>query len=272
MAHTADLHIHTNFSDGADSPEAVVRIAIKKELKCIAITDHDIVDGVEPAMKEAEGTGLDVISGVELSADLNGSDIHILGYCFDVHNTVLKERLRLFCDARVERVKKMVKKLQVLGKKISVDDVLSLTNSGAVGRPHVAQVLLNNGYVGNIAEAFNDYIAVGKPAYVSKFKQSPFEAIELIRQAGGVAVMAHPMDTARDELIPGFVKAGLKGLEVYYPNKTKRVIEFYERIADKHGLIKTGGSDAHGWYRNYSPIGIARVDISVVEELKAACI
>ena len=270
MAYTADLHIHTCFSDGSDSPEDVVEIALQKELKCVAITDHDIIDGVESAVVAAEGTGLEVIPGVELSTDFNGADIHILGYCFDVRYPVLNERLQMFRNVRVERVKKMAEKLKAMGKDVSADDILSLASSDAVGRPHVAQALVNKGYVKTVGEAFDGYIAEGKPAYVPKFKQTPFEAIDLIHQAGGVAVMAHPMDTLRDELIPGFVEAGLKGLEVYYPNRSRRIIEFYERIADKHGLIKTGGSDAHGRYRNYSPIGIVRVDYTVVEELKVA--
>lgn len=270
MAQTADLHIHSSFSDGSDIPEQIVRLALGKDLKCIAITDHDIVDGVELAIAAAEGTSLEVIPGVELSTDSQGSDIHILGYCFDVHNETLKDRLQLFRDARVARVGRIIEKLQALGINISVDDVLSLASSDAVGRPHVAQALLKKGAVRTIPEAFEEYIAEGRPAYVAKLKQTPTEAIRLIQQAGGVAVMAHPMHTLRDELIPGFVQAGLKGMEVYYPNTSRKVIEFYERIADKHNLVKTGGSDAHGHFRSYCPIGMVRVDYSVVKQLREA--
>lgn len=268
LTSTADLHIHTCFSDGADTPEQVVSIAREKELRCIAITDHDILDGIEPALEAAQGTGLEVIAGVELSTEYNGADIHILGYCFDRHNTLLKERLQMFRDVRVARVKKMAEKLRGLGMAITEEDIFSLSGSDAVGRPHVAQAMVNKGYVRTTAEAFDAYIAEGCPAYVAKYKQTPHEAIDLVRQAGGVAVMAHPMVTMRDELIPGFVKAGLGGVEVYYPNTSKKVIAFYEGLADKHGLIKTGGSDAHGRYRDYSPIGMVRVDYSVVEQLK----
>lgn len=270
MTSTADLHIHTNFSDGSDSPEEVVRLAIDKELSCIAITDHDMIAGVEPAIKAAEGSGLEVISGVELSTEIAGKDVHILGYCFDIHSSALQERLQIFCDTRIGRAKEIVKKLQVIGLDIEEEDVLSLADSDAVGRPHVAQALLNKGHVKTIGEAFDKYIAEGKPGFLPKHKQTPFEAIKLIHDAGGVAVMAHPMQTQRDELIPQLVEAGLQGLEVYYPNSSKKIIEYYERIADKHGLIKTGGSDAHGRFKDYSPIGMVRVNISAVEKLKKA--
>ena len=270
MINGADLHIHTNCSDGSDTPGEVVRNALQKELRCIAVTDHDIVDGVEPAVAAAQGTGLEVIAGVELSTNLNGADIHILGYCFDTRHAFLDERLRLFRNARIERVRKMTEKFQAMGMNISADDIFSFADSGAVGRPHVAQALLHKGYVKTLREAFDKFIAQGRPAYVPKLQQTPAQAIALIHQAGGAAVMAHPMQTLRDELIPGFVEAGLDGLEVYYPNISRNVIEFYERIADKHHLIKTGGSDAHGRFRSYSPIGMVRVDYEVVGQLKAA--
>ncbi|HSV43318.1 MAG TPA: PHP domain-containing protein [Candidatus Bathyarchaeia archaeon] len=270
MTRTADLHIHTCLSDGADTPQVVVELAIQKELSAIAITDHDMVDGIEPAVEAARGTSLEVIAGVELSTEWHGSDIHILGYCFDLHHPVLKERLAMFCNTRLSRIHQIVKRLNEMGKMIRVEDVLALTGSDAVGRPHVAQVLLAKGYVNTLNEAFDKYIGEGRPGYVPKFKQSPFEAINLIREAGGVAVMAHPMETRRDELIASFVEAGLGGLEVCYPNTSSTVIGFYEGLADKYGLIKTGGSDAHGRYRSYSPIGIMRVDYSVVEQLKKA--
>ena len=270
MKRTADLHIHTTFSDGCDTPEEVVALAIKKELSAIAITDHDMIEGIDPAVQAAEGIGLEVIAGVELSTNLGGADIHILGYCFDIRHPMMTECLQKFQDVRVRRVGQIAQKLTELGMEISAEEILGLAGSDAVGRPHVAQAMVNRGYVRTTHQAFDQYIAEGKSAYIPKFKQTPQDAIALIRQAGGVAVMAHPMETHRDELIPGLVEVGLQGLEVYYPNTPKKLIEFYERIADKHGLIKTGGSDTHGKFREYSPLGIARVDYAVVEALKAA--
>ncbi|MEW5895107.1 MAG: PHP domain-containing protein [Candidatus Omnitrophota bacterium] len=264
----ADLHIHSSFSDGSDSPEQVVEIAIGKELGCIALSDHDTVDGLEPAWAAGREKGIEVLSGVELSTYLNGADIHILGYCFDIYHPRLTERLQFFCQVRLERVKKIVAKLNQMGIPIKEEEVLSLAPFGAVGRLHVARALLKAGYVQQIEEAFDRFIAEGRSAYFPKSEQTPFEAINLIHAAGGVAVMAHPMVTMRDELISSFVKEGLDGLEVCYPNTPPRLTEFYARLADKHGLIKTGGSDAHGRFRDYSPIGIVRVDYSVVEQLK----
>ena len=268
MTQTADLHIHTCFSDGVDTPQQVVSIALEKELRCIAITDHDTLDAIEPAAAAAQGTGLEVIHGVELSTECGGSDIHILGYCFDLHHHYLKEQLQLFRDARVIRVKKMAERLRALGMEIDEEDIFSSAGTDAVGRPHVAQAIITRGYARTTAEAFEEYLAEGRPAYVAKYKQTPSDAIKLIRQAGGIAVIAHPMVTLKDELIAGFVDEGLGGLEVYYPNTPRRLIVFYEKLAEKYGLIKTGGSDSHGRYREYSPIGIARVDYAVVEALK----
>jgi len=270
MRNGADLHIHTRCSDGADSPEAVVTIAIEKDLQCIAITDHDTVEGIAPAMAAAAETGLEVIAGVELSSHDGGRDIHILGYCFDPANAVLQDRLRLFREARLARIQRMIVKLAEMGMPMSLKDVMRLAGSDAVGRPHVARLMVERGYVRTVSEAFDEYLGEDAAAYVEKFRQTPEDAIRLIRQAGGVAVMAHPMQTLKDELIPGFVASGLQGLEVYYPNTSPRVISFYERIAGKHGLIKTGGSDAHGSYRSYSPIGIVRVDPDVVNQLRDA--
>ena len=181
MTRTVDLHIHTCFSDGADTPERVVAIAVEKELCCIAVTDHDILDGIEPAIQAAEGTGLEVIPGVELSTQHSGADIHILGYCFDCHDPVMRQKLRMFQDTRMSRVKMMASRLRELGMDITDGDIFSLAGSDAIGRPHIAQALVNKGYVRTAAQAFDEYIAEGKPAYVEKFKQTPYEAIALIR-------------------------------------------------------------------------------------------
>ena len=153
---------------------------------------------------------------------------------------------------------------------IEFEEVCALTKSRAVGRAHLAMLLLQKGWVANIKTAFEKYIGPGCPGYAPKYKQTPFEAIELIRQSGGVAVMAHPMLTQKDELIPRFAAAGLKGLEVYYPNSINTVTQFYERIAKKNNLIATGGSDAHGKAKSYTYVGKRSVPLEVVEELRQA--
>jgi hypothetical protein len=271
MAPIADLHIHTFFSDGSSSPREVVDDAWASGLSCIAITDHDIVQGVSPAIEAALPHALEVVAGIELSSEFENCDIHILGYFIDHQKGLLLERIDVFLDARMERMKKMIMNLKKLGvDNIEFEEVCALTQSRAVGRAHLAMLLQQKGWVPDINSAFEKYIGPGRPGYAPKYKQTPFEAIELIRSCGGVAVMAHPMLTQKDELIPRFVAAGLKGLEVYYPNCTDTVTRFYEGIAQKNGLIATGGSDAHGDAKSYTYVGKKTVPLEVVEQLRRA--
>lgn len=271
MAPSADLHIHTYFSDSSSSPQEVVNDALKAGLSCIAITDHDIVQGIDPAIEAARPHSLEIVPGIELSSEFENCDIHILGYFIDYHQGQLLEKIDVFLEARIARMKQMIMNLKGAGvNNIVFEEVASLTQSRAVGRAHLAILLLQKGWVSNIKSAFEKYLGHGCPGYAPKYKQTPFEAIELIRSCGGVAVMAHPMLTQKDELIPRFVAAGLKGLEVYYPNCTNTVTEFYERIAKKNNLIATGGSDAHGSAKSYTYVGKKTVPMDVVEQLRQA--
>ncbi len=271
MAPSADLHIHTYFSDSTSSPQEVVDDALAAGLSCVAITDHDIVEGVDPAIEAARPHALEVVPGIELSSEFENCDIHILGYFIDHKQGPLLEKIDVFLDARMERMKKMIMNLKAVGvDNIEFEEVCALTQSRAVGRAHLALLLQQKGWVPNIKSAFEKYLGPGCPGYAPKYKQTPFEAIELIRSCGGVAVMAHPMLTQKDELIPRFVAAGLKGLEVYYPNCMDTVIQFYERIAQKNGLIATGGSDAHGKAKSYTYVGKKTVPLDVVEQLRMA--
>jgi len=269
MDRFADLHIHTNFSDSTYAPKDVVLEADRIGLACVAITDHDTIDGIEPARDAAQDMLLEVIPGVELSCEQQGRDIHILGYFFDIHDATFNEQLAKFRNTRVERVKKIIQKLRDQGvDNITFDEVSDLASSDALGRPHLAQLLIDKGWVADIRQAFNKYLGENCPAYVPKFKQSPYEAIHLIRQAKGIAVLAHPMITNVDELIPSFVDAGLDGLEIYYPNASKAVVQFYEGIAQKYHLVTTGGSDAHGEDRSHARIGDIMVPYQCVEDMK----
>ncbi len=271
MAPNADLHVHTYFSDSSSSPQEVVDNALKAGLSGIAITDHDIVEGVKPAIEAARGLALEVVPGIELSSEFEACDIHILGYFIDYQKGPLLEKIDILLDARMERMKKMLANLKAVGvDNIEFEEVCALTRSRAVGRSHLAVLLQQKGWVTSINGAFEKYLSPGCPGYAPKYKQTPFEAIDLIRSCGGVAVMAHPMLTKKDELIPGFVKAGLKGLEVYYPNCAQSVTGFYERIAKKHGLIVTGGSDDHGKDKPYTHIGKQTVPMDIVEQLRRA--
>jgi hypothetical protein len=265
----ADLHIHTYYSDGTMSPEEVVKAAADFGLSAISITDHDAIDGITPAMEAARTVGLEVISGVELSSDYQDKDIHILGYAFKLADSPLVLKLEGMQAARQERMKKMVAKLKELGLlDIEFEDVCAQTRSDAVGRLHLAKLLVAKGHVSSLDAAFNKYLGEGASAYFPKYQQTPQEAIKLIKDSGGVAVLAHPMLTQKDELIPSLVRAGMDGLEVYYPNCSTEITNFYLGIAAKHGLLVTGGSDAHGEAKMSTYIGKARMPYEQVEKLK----
>ena len=271
MTKSADLHIHTYYSDGTMSPQEVVQDALHCGLSCIAITDHDTVAGISPAIEAARGHDLEVLPGIELSTEINGKDIHLLGYLFNWQDASLIEQLTEMQDARAERMKKMIQKLEALGiRDISFEEIRDSAKTKALGRPHLAAALVEKRIVGNIKGAFDKFLGEGAPAYVPKFKQSPQEAIHLIKSLGGIAVLAHPMLTNVDELIPGFVEAGLGGLEIYYPNSSENVMRFYQGLAKKYHLVVTGGSDAHGAAKRHTFIGKVRLPYDLIGKLKHA--
>ena len=268
----ADLHMHTYYSDGTSSPQEVVADAVKAELACIAITDHDVADGVAPAIEAGKAVGIEVVPGIELSSEFEGKDIHILGYFIDYSKGPLFDKLEVFLDGRVARMKQMLVNLKAVGiDNIEFEEVTALTKSRAVGRAHLAFLLVQKGWVGSFRAAFDQYLIEGRPGWAPKFQQTPFEAIDLIRQSGGVAVMAHPMLTQKDELISPMVKAGLGGLEVYYSGSTELVTKFYEKIAKKYDLVMTGGSDAHGTVKPYTYVGKMKVPYEAVTLMRTRC-
>lgn len=271
MTKVADLHIHTHFSDSTSPPEEVVYQANRAGLACIAITDHDTVDGVAPTIEAAKKFEIEVVAGIEMSCQLNSRDIHMLAYCIDYEDPTLIKLLAKMSDSRKMRMSEMIDRLSAMGHGgIALEEVCALSED-SVGRPHLAQIMIEKGVVKNYREAFDKYLAEGQPLFVDKYKQSPIEAIECIKAAGGIAVLAHPMATLVDELIPQFVEAGLGGLEVFYPHNTQATTDFYARIAKKHNLVATGGSDAHGDAKKHTRVGKVKVPYSVVEELKQRC-
>ncbi len=273
-----DLHLHTTASDGVLSPSEIVRYAREQGLQAVAITDHDTIDGNAEALDEGAKSGLEVISGVEISAQFDLGSMHILGFFIDIGNTALKERLSLLQETRAQRNPKMVEKLRELGVELSYDEILHASGGGQVGRPHFAQVLLRKGYVNTVQEAFDRYLGKGAPAYVNKFRFDPEEAMKLIREAGGIPVLAHPftlhipsphqLDALFGELVP----LGLMGIEVFYPEHTKDQISLYKGLTQKHDLLVTGGSDYHGIEADKVEIGIRSRDMklsySMVEAMK----
>ncbi|NPV92281.1 MAG: PHP domain-containing protein [Firmicutes bacterium] len=264
----ADLHTHTSASDGSSSPEQLIDEAIRLGLRAVAVTDHDVIDGIPAARARARGTGLEVVDGVEINTEGLQREVHILGYFIDIDNRELKERLRSLRLAREARAEKIVRRLKELGKDIDLYRVLEIAGDGSVGRPHIGLAMMEKGYVGSVAEAFQSYIGYGAPAYVPRYKIDPLEAIGMVLIAGGVPVYAHPGLADRDELIPDMVRSGLKGIEVFYPDHDERQRSRYKKIADDYGLIMTGGSDYHGLGANFrTHLGDEVVDYRVVEAL-----
>ncbi len=264
-----DLHTHSNASDGELTPEALVQLARERELNIIALTDHDTVAGLDAAIGAGKKFGVEVIPGVELSADVEKAEVHVLGYFMDWHNARFLAMLEKFRDARFGRAEKMVKKLTAAGAPISFARVKEIAGDASLGRPHVAQVLLEAGHVATIAEAFDKYIGRNGPAYVERFKLEPEDAVALILEAGGVPVLAHPREVTY--YVQPLVKAGLIGLEVYYGMYDDPTCAELARMARQYGLIATGGSDFHGLNKmgHMNTLGQVDVPSNVVEKLKA---
>ncbi len=245
----ADLHLHTTASDGRLEPGEIVSLAIKVGLDVIAITDHDTIDGVVPALDAASASNsLRVISGVEINTDVAHGEVHILGYFIDYTDNKFTATLQKLQDSRLGRAQKMIAKLSDLGMKIDWQRVSELAQGGTVCRPHVAQALFEKGYVRSEKEAFDKYIGHNGPAYVERYKLLPEEAVKLILDAQGLPVLAHPADIADlDELVPKLKAAGLIGLEIYYGNYGLETIDRLAGISRQYDLVTTGGTDYHAF-------------------------
>ena len=264
---TADLHVHTIASDGADTVREVLEEARKADLSAVAITDHDSVNALPEAMLLAPDYGIEMIPGVEISVDLEGAEMHLLGYFIDYKDKALLERLLGLRKVRARRVERMLKKLDEMGFPLDMEALLPGQMSGAIGRLHIALGLFRAGYVKNLPEAFKRYIGNDGPAYVPKMKLTKEEALELVIRAGGVPVLAHPSQLGRDELIPELIDLGLVGLEAYYPSHSKFTTNHYMELARHYGILATGGSDSHGVNKDNVVIGDIRVSYQVVKEL-----
>jgi len=253
----ADLHIHTTASDGRLEPKEIVALAISVGLDVIAITDHDTIDGVVPALAAAQNSGsITVIPGVEINTDVARGEVHVLGYFIDYTDAGLTATLQKLRDSRRERAQKMIAKLADLGKKIEWQRVNELAQGGTIGRPHISQALFEKGYVSSEKEAFDKYIGHNKPAYVERYKLLPADVVKLILEARGLPVLAHPADIdGLDELMPKLKAVGLIGLEVYYRDYSSDTIERLAKIAKQYDLIPTGGTDYHA-FRDTSEVEI----------------
>jgi predicted metal-dependent phosphoesterase TrpH len=266
----ADLHLHTSFSDGTYSPEELVSNSLKAGLSAVAVCDHDTVEALPFCLDIGLEKGLEVIPGIELSAESDSQEIHILGYFIDYKSKTLNERLQTLNKIRVERVYKIIAKLKHMGLELDPQVVFSISGSGTVGRLHIARAMHKQGLISSVYEAFHKYIGDKGPAYVLGFKFSPEKAIRLIRDSGGVPVLAHPYVIRNDDLLRELIKKGLMGLEVYYPEHSQSMINFYLDLAQRNNLLVTGGSDCHGTAKPEVRIGSVKIPYELVEKLKEA--
>ena len=253
-----DLHIHTTASDGTCTPEQVVRMAKKKGFSLIAITDHDTMDGVKEALAAGARENISVIPGVEISAGVE-LEVHILGYGMSPDHPVMVERMEDMRAARVERMVRMIDNLQRMGVPITQQEVEALAG-GAIGRPHIARVMIAHGVVPDVRTAFREYIGVGAPAYAERRKMTSETVIRNIRAAGGVPVLAHGgllklTQVELNEWIDEMTRAGLMGLECYHNAHSPAMERFLRAAAEKRGLLVTGGSDFHGGTRKDVDLG-----------------
>lgn len=273
-----DLHAHTTASDGMLTPTQLVQRASRLGLKVLAVTDHDTVAGIPEALAAGPLYGVEVIPGVEINTDVPGAEVHVLGYFIDYRQEELNERLALLRDGRIGRARRMAEVLTSMGAPIRFERILEIAGEGAVGRPHVAQALIEAGHVSSYGQAFEQYIGRNSPAYVERVKFTPAEACALICRAGGLPVFAHPVFFDRygkikerfdaDGLLPEMISRGLVGIEVYYNGYDAITIEQLLAIARRYNLIVTGGTDFHGIRQGESDLGGVYVPTKVVRRLK----
>ena len=273
MQRLADLHVHTYESDGTFSPEKVVEYSKAKGMHAIAITDHDCCSAITPAIIAAKGLDLEIIPGVELSAEVDEQDVHILGYFIDWQNEEFLKKLEHIVHIRRERAKEILKRLQRVNVRIAEKELFELSDTGCVGRLHIAQLLFKKGYVSSIGQAFKDYIGDQSPCYVKKFKMTPKEAASMIKDVGGIPVLAHPktINTKNKKLadvVKAFVDDGMEGIEVYHIEHTAKDVKELEKLAAKLNLLMTGGSDCHGLGKKEILIGKVKIPYELVEKMK----
>ncbi len=264
----ADLHLHTNHSDGRYSPHAVIDRTVRLGLKAVAIVDHDDVSAFPTAFEYGQERGVEVISGVELSVGWQGYDLHVLGYCIDGTSADLIRYLDLFKSERISRARRIVEKLEGLGMPIAFEAVQAKAGHGTIGRPHIAQVLIEDGFVYSFQDAFDRFIGDGKPANAEKYKIDLEKALELLKSAGGLSVIAHPgLQLSADDVLK-LVEAGVDGIEVIHPAHNEEQIGFYRELARDHDLLQTGGSDFHGGKKGESVLGKIKIPYEWVMRIK----
>lgn len=246
MKYKADLHTHTVFSDGALTPSELLDKATEKNISHLSITDHDNIDGLKIAFDIHRAKKIELLSGIELSCFENDKEYHLLGYGFDIENKDLARHILQFREIRLKRAKNMHQKLKNLGINFNFDNILEIAGTAPITRPHIARAIADAGFAENSYDAFVKFIGDGAPAYEPKDNFPVADGIELIHNAGGIAILAHPANYVDENTLRKFIKAGLDGLEIIHPMHNSVQRNFYRSIAQKYNIMQTGGSDFHG--------------------------
>ena len=263
-----DLHLHTNYSDGLLTPSQVVIRAKEAGLRAVGIVDHDTIDGIAEAVETGSRIGIEVVPGVELSSQYNGKDMHILAYYFDPDHTYLKKYLLKFREERYKRAAKMIQNLNRRGIHLTMGEVEERSKGGSIGRPHLADVLMEKGYIETFQEAFQHYIGYHSEAYEEKYKIFPEEAFSLISKAKGLSFLAHPGYAVSDDEILSFAKDGLDGIEIIHPKFSESRTQHLQQLAQNNNLLICGGSDCHGGRDGQFYIGKYNVPYAILRDIK----
>ena len=269
MGAKADLHTHTICSDGALSPYELVKKAKAQGLSIISISDHDSVAAIPDALEFGKEFGVEIISGVELSANFEDKEVHILGYFVDYKSQRLLDYLTFFRHERIKRAERIVAKLNSLQVPLRIESVMEHAGTGSVGRPHIAAAMVDEGHTKSYQESFDRYIGNGGPAYERKFQFSPAEAVQLIASSGGLSFLAHPGRYTTDGMLQHLIKAGIDGIEVIHPSHSPEHVAHYRGVASEYYLLESGGSDFHGGKKNDDgSLGSFFVDENKVDTMK----
>jgi hypothetical protein len=265
-----DLHSHTTASDGQLTPRELVRAAARAGLSVLGVTDHDSTEGLAEAMDEARAhPPLEIVPGIEINCDVEGAEIHLLGYCLEYEAPWFQRFCREQRAERRARIHRILERLAALGMAMDPGEVFARVQEGSAGRPHVARAMVDRGYVRTVREAFDRYLAAGRPGYVPRKELAPADAVRLIRRARGVPVLAHPALSRRDEMIPVLIEAGLLGIECHYPEHSAAERDAYLELCRRHHLVATGGSDFHGPSVRPAKLGTPRLPHAIWDALRA---
>ncbi len=269
MVRRADLHLHTLHSDGVFFPSELVEKTKQAGIDVISITDHDNVAGVREGVAAGEQLGIDVIPGVELSTSVEGREVHILGYFIDSGNAGLSDFLKFLRGERLKRAERIVEKLHKLKIPLRMEKVLEKAGEGSVGRPHIANAMVEEGFTASYQEGFLKYLGIGCSAYVEKNHCSVEETLSIISESGGLSFIAHPGNSIPEQVLIRLIKAGTDGIETIHPSHSPETVARYRGIVNEYYLLESGGSDFHGGRKNdESALGRFTVPLSVVDTMR----